>query len=35
MYKCNNRKFKTLNDAVEYANRYFVRHGVVLGIEKA
>jgi len=31
---CNRKKFKTLEDARDYANRLFVRFGVIAGIEK-
>ena len=34
MYICDNRKFKTLRAAVAYANKQFVRTGVVLCIEQ-
>lgn len=34
MYICDNRKFKTLRAAVAYAEKAFVRTGVVLGIEQ-
>ena len=33
MYICDNRKFKTLKAAVVYAEKAFVRTGVVLCIE--
>lgn len=33
MYICDNRKFKTLKAAVAYAEKAFVRAGVVLCIE--
>ena len=34
MYICDNRKFKTLKAAVTYANKQFVRTGVVLSVEQ-
>lgn len=34
MYICDNRKFKTLRAAIAYANKAFVRTGVVLCIEQ-
>ena len=34
MYICDNRKFKTLKAAVAYAEKAFVRTGVVLCIEQ-
>ena len=34
MYIAGNRKFKTLKDAVTYAEKVFVKTGVVLGIEQ-
>ena len=33
MYLCDGRKFKTLRAAVAYAEKAFVKTGVVLGIE--
>jgi hypothetical protein len=33
MYLCDGRKFKTLKAAVAYAEKAFVKTGVVLGIE--
>jgi hypothetical protein len=33
MYTCDGRKFKTLRAAVAYAEKAFVKTGVVLGIE--
>ena len=33
MYAVGNRKFKTLKAAVAYAEKAFVKTGVVLGIE--
>lgn len=33
MYIAGNRKFKTLKDAVAYAEKVFVKTGDVLGIE--
>lgn len=33
MYLCDGRKFKTLKAAVVYAEKAFVKTGVVLGIE--
>ena len=34
MYICDGRKFKTLRAAVAYAEKAFVKTGVVLGIEQ-
>lgn len=34
MYTCDGRKFKTLKAAVAYAEKVFVKTGVVLGIEE-
>ena len=34
MYICDGRKFKTLTRAVAYAEKAFVKTGVVLGIEE-
>lgn len=34
MYICDGRKFKTLTRAVAYAEKAFVRTGIVLAIEK-
>ena len=34
MYTCDGRKFKTLKDAVAYAEKVFVKTGDVLGIEE-
>lgn len=34
MYICDGRKFKTLKAAVAYAEKDFVKTGVVLGIEE-
>jgi hypothetical protein len=34
MYIAGNRKFKTLKAAVAYAEKAFVKTGVVLGIEE-
>ena len=33
MYIAGNRKFKTLKDAIAYAEKVFVKTGDVLGIE--
>ena len=33
MYACGERKFKTLRAAVAFAEKTFVKTGVVLGIE--
>jgi hypothetical protein len=34
MYIAGNRKFKTLKDAIAYAEKVFVKTGDVLGIEQ-
>jgi hypothetical protein len=34
MYTCDGRKFKTLKAAVAYAEKAFVKTGIVLGIEE-
>jgi len=34
MYICDNRKFKSLRAALTYAEKQFVRTGVVLSIEQ-
>jgi len=33
MYVCGGRKFLTLNEAEQYANKVFKKQGVILGIE--
>lgn len=33
MFLCNGKKFKTLDQAVLYANQYHAKTGVILGIE--
>ena len=32
-YLCNGKKFELLDQAIKYANEYFIQYGVILGIE--
>lgn len=33
MYKSGGKLFKTLDQAIKYANEYFAKYGIILGIE--